>query len=166
MTLGANEDVAEAVREGVNQPAAAPSATLSPLLAGEVGAARSYRRQAKASNTIRAYASDWRQFESWCDERGIEPLPARAEAVATWLAVLARAGRADSTIGQHLAAIGWQHRQHGHVPPTARDERMVIADTLAGVRREARARPLAIRHRASPPCQPGRPLRPRARASA
>jgi integrase len=37
--------------------------------------------------------------------------------------------------------IGWQHRQQGHVPPTARDDRMVIADTLAGIRREARARP-------------------------
>ena len=141
MKLGVNEDAAEAVREGVNLPAAAPSATLSPLLAGEIAAARSYRRQAKASNTIRAYASDWGQFEAWCDKRGLDPLPARVEAVATWLAVLAQAGRADSTIGRHLAAIGWQHRQHGHVPPTARDDRMVIADTIAGIRREARVRP-------------------------
>ena len=143
MKLGVNEDAAEAVREGLNLPAAAPSAMLSPLLAGEIAAARSYRRQAKASNTIRAYASDWRQFESWCDDRGLEALPARAEAVATYLGVLAQAGRADSTIGRHFAAIGWQHRQQGHVPPTARDERMVIADTLAGIRREARARPSA-----------------------
>ena len=29
------------------------------------------------------------------------------------------------------------------MPPTARDERMVIADTLAGIRREARVRPSA-----------------------
>lgn len=55
--------------------------------------------------------------------------------------MLAQAGKADSTIGRHLAAIGWQHRQQGRVPPTARDERMVIADTLSGIRREARARP-------------------------
>jgi hypothetical protein len=96
---------------------------------------------------LRAYASDLRQFESWCDARDLEPLPARAEAVATYLAVLAQAGKADSTIGRHLAAIGWQHRQQGHVPPTARDERMVIADTLAGIRREARARPRTRRRR-------------------
>lgn len=115
----------------------------SPLLAGEIAAAALYRRRAKSANTTRAYASDWRQFEAWCDERGLEALPARAEAVATYLAVLAQAGRADSTIGRHLAAIGWQHRQHGHVPPAARDERMVIADTLAGIRREARVRPSA-----------------------
>lgn len=81
----------------------------------EIAAARGYRAQAKAANTIRAYTSDWNQFEGWCDERRLEPLPARPEAVATWLAALALAGKADSTIGRHLAAIGWKHRQDGLV---------------------------------------------------
>lgn len=98
---------------------------------------------ARDTNTLRAYMSDWGQFEGWCDARGLECLPARAEAVATYLAALALAGKADSTVGRHLAAIGWQHRQEGMVPPTLRDERMVIADTLAGIRREQRARPNA-----------------------
>ena len=113
------------------------------MLGDEVAAARSYRAQAKAANTIRAYTSDWNQFEGWCDERGLEPLPARPEAVATYLAALAMAGKADTTIGRHLAAIGWKHRQDGLVAPVQRDERMVIADTLAGIRREQRARPNA-----------------------
>lgn len=113
------------------------------MLGEEIAAARDYRAQAKAANTIRAYASDWSQFESWCDARSLEPLPARPEAVATYLASLALAGKADSTIGRHLAAIGWKHRQDGLVAPVQRDERMVIADTLAGIRREARARPSA-----------------------
>ena len=120
---------------------AAPSSAMAPALGVEIAAARSYRARAKAANTIRAYLSDWRQFETWCDARGLDALPARAEVVATYLASLAQAGKADSTIGRHLAAIGWQHRQQGHVPPTARDTRMVIADTLAGIRREARDRP-------------------------
>ena len=30
------------------------------------------------ANTIRADASDWGQFEAWCDERGLEALPARS----------------------------------------------------------------------------------------
>ena len=131
-----------AVSLTVVKPPAAPSTTTN-ILGGEVAAAAAYRRRAKSDNTIRAYDSDWRQFEAWCDERGLEPLPARPEAVATWLEVLAQAGRADSTIGRHLAAIGWQHRQRGEVPPTSRDERMVIADTLAGIRREQRVRPSA-----------------------
>ena len=122
---------------------ASPSSVMSDLLAGEIAAASAYRRRAKADNTIRAYESDWRQFEAWCDARELESLPARVEAVATYLASLAQAGKADSTIGRHLAAIGWRHRQAGEVPPTARDARQVIADTLAGIRREQRARPSA-----------------------
>jgi hypothetical protein len=112
-------------------------------LGEEIAAARGYRAQAKAANTLRAYTSDWNQFEGWCDARSLDPLPARPEAVATYLASLALAGKADTTIGRHLAAIGWKHRQDGLVAPVQRDERMVIADTLAGIRRETRARPSA-----------------------
>ncbi|MDT0510114.1 site-specific integrase [Novosphingobium sp. MMS21-SN21R] len=109
----------------------------------EIAAAQSYRAQAKAANTLRAYTSDWNQFEAWCDERSLDPMPARPEAVATYLASLALSGKADTTISRHLAAIGWKHRQDGQVPPSARDARRVIADTLAGIRREARTRPSA-----------------------
>ena len=110
-------------------------------LVDEIAAAHSYRTKAKSANTLRAYASDWNQFEVWCDERGLEPLPARVEAVATWLAALAKAGKADSTITRHAAAIAWYHRRAGEVAPQHRDPRWVIADTLAGIRREQRARP-------------------------
>jgi site-specific recombinase XerD len=124
--------------------AAAPSdaiACTERRLSEEIAVARSYRARAKAANTIRAYQSDWCQFEGWCDERGLDVLPARPEAVATYLAFLATAGKADSTITRHSAAIGWRHCQDGLVPPVARDARMVIADTLSGIRREQRARP-------------------------
>ncbi|WP_230959897.1 site-specific integrase, partial [Erythrobacter donghaensis] len=114
---------------------------IPPQLAAEIEAARSYRARSKAANTVRAYDSDWRQFEEWCWTRDLEPMPAMPEVVATWLASLAQAGRADSTIGRHLAAIAWHHRQAGHVAPQHRDPRDVIADTLAGIRREQRARP-------------------------
>lgn len=122
-----------------------PAAPAEPgrRLSDEIAAAGVYRTQAKAANTLRAYTSDWTQFEGWCDERRLEPLPARPEAVATYLASLALAGKADTTIGRHLAAIGWKHRQEGVVPPTQRDAHGVMADTLAGIRREARARPSA-----------------------
>ncbi len=114
---------------------------LPPQLAAEIAAARSYRARSKAANTVRAYDSDWRQFESWCWQRSLDPLPAMPEVVATYLASLAQAGRADSTIGRHLAAIAWHHRQAGEAAPQHRDLRDVIADTLAGIRREQRARP-------------------------
>ena len=75
-------------------------------LHAEIVAARGYRAQAKAANTLRAYASDWNQFEGWCDGRSLEPLPARPEAVATYLASLALAGKAGTTIGRHLGPVG------------------------------------------------------------
>ena len=52
-------------------------------------------------------------------------------------------GQGRQPIGRHLAAIGWKHRQVGLVAPVQRDERMVIADTLAETRREQRTRPSA-----------------------
>ncbi len=113
----------------------------SGLLVAEIAAARSYRTRAKSDNTLKAYGSDWRQFEDWCWERGLIAIPAAPEAVATYLAALALAGRADSTITRHLAAIGWKHRQDGVAAPMARDTRMLITDTLSGIRREQRARP-------------------------
>jgi len=143
---GSEDDAGKAGQVAMNAMAVASSVTCpapTRALGEEIAAARGYRAQAKAANTLRAYTSDWNQFEGWCDARGLEPLPARPEAVATWLAALALAGKADSTIGRHLAAIGWKHRQEGLVAPVQRDDRMVIADTLAGIRREARARPSA-----------------------
>ncbi|MDP3674196.1 MAG: hypothetical protein Q8R44_03750 [Novosphingobium sp.] len=82
---GIGDAAGQDTRVALGPLAAASPAKISPLLADEIAAARSYRRQAKAHNTIRAYASDWRQFEAWCDERGLDPLPARPEAVATYL---------------------------------------------------------------------------------
>lgn len=146
MADGTADAARNEARAAMNAIAAVSSTTIAEPgreLGEEIAAARVYRAQAKAANTLRAYTSDWCQFEDWCDTRRLEPLPARPEAVATWLAALALAGKADTTIGRHLAAIGWKHRQDGLVAPVQRDERMVIADTLAGIRREARARPSA-----------------------
>jgi len=138
--------------EGEGRQIAVPPGT-APALAGaiitvgegplvaEIAAARAYRTRAKSVNTLRAYASDWRQFDDWCWERQLTSLPAAPEVVATYLAALALVGRADSTITRHLAAIGWKHRQDGLVPPMGRDAHALIADTLSGIRREQRARP-------------------------
>ena len=146
MVQGSEDATRNDARVAMNAVSVASSVAIAEpgrRLGEEIAAARSYRAQAKAANTLRAYTSDWSQFEGWCDERGLDPLPARPEAVATYLAALALAGKADTTIGRHLAAIGWKHRQEGLVSPTARDAHHVIADTLAGIRREARARPSA-----------------------
>lgn len=144
--MSGDEDAAAA--NGRIAGALAANASLSALdepggLVAEIAAAHGYRVNARSANTLRAYASDWKQFARWCDERGAEPLPARPEAVATWLAALALAGKAGSTISRHAAAIAWYHRRAGQVAPQHRDSRGVITDTLAGIRRTQCFRPSA-----------------------
>ena len=91
-----DDDNSKALRHS-DEPALAPLGNaIPPQLAAEIEAARSYRARSKAANTVRAYDSDWRQFEEWCWTRDLEPMPAMPEAVATYLASLAQAeiGRA------------------------------------------------------------------------
>ncbi len=38
-------------------------------------AARHYAQKSKAASTWRAYASDWRIFEQWCDAAELAALP-------------------------------------------------------------------------------------------
>jgi hypothetical protein len=50
------------------------SMDLVPVVEGSLGPAeklvRDYVAQAKAPNTLRAYAADWRHFTAWCRSRG------------------------------------------------------------------------------------------------
>ena len=102
------------------------------------------RRQSKAENTRRAYASDWRQFTAWCMFSGISSLPARPEAVAGYLSHLTMSKTptghdyATNTIARRLASISHFHREAGKPDPT-QDER--VRTIMDGVRRENATRP-------------------------
>ena len=124
--------------------------SIPPQLAAEIEAARSYRARSKAANTVRAYDSDWRQFEEWCWTRDLEPMPAMPEAVATYLASLAQAGRADSTIGRHLASIAWHHRQAGQVAPQRREQRARPTRKKSAILAADLARMIAVAEGQSP----------------
>src|SRR5689334_19954208 len=50
--------------------------------------------------------------------RRLEPLPASADSVATFLAAQAAAGAKASTLGRRAAAIRYAPRLAGHEPPT------------------------------------------------
>ncbi|WP_242187103.1 site-specific integrase [Sphingomonas sp. CARO-RG-8B-R24-01] len=108
---------------------------LPAVLEAEVDAARGYAAASRAASTRRAYLSDWSIFTAWCDSRGIEPLPARPAAVATFLAAEAEAGVKTATIGRRLAAIGYMHRAQGFDAPQACVGAQAIRDVLAGIRR-------------------------------
>ena len=87
----------------------------SPAKPAEIAlaAAIAYAQGADAAETRRAYATDWRDFTTWCAATGLAPLPAAPETVAAYLAAAARR-LALATLRRRLAAIARAHRQAGH----------------------------------------------------
>ena len=94
-------------------------------------AAREYAAQAKAPNTLRAYASDWRHFCAWCEAHDMVPLPAAPEAVALYLADLASTHKA-ATLTRRVSAISQAHQLAGQEPPT---DSAAVRAVMAGIRR-------------------------------
>jgi integrase len=74
--------------------------------------------ETRAPNTQRAYESDFAHFRTWCQTRGIGPLPATPEALYLYLMDLVAddnaAGYAVATVERRLAAIGAVHRSNGY----------------------------------------------------
>ena len=113
-------------------------------LRGLADKARDYARGARADNTRRAYAADWRHYAAWCARRGLEPLPPEPQTIGLYLADLAseipagaKRGRAAATVDRRLAGLGWNFRQRGFTLDRADRH---IREVLAGIRR-AHGRP-------------------------
>jgi hypothetical protein len=98
-----------------------------------VEAAREFTQAAKSEATRRAYASDLRDFDSWCATQRRAPMPAEPETVALYITHLARSGRAASTIQRRLAAVSQFHQLAGHVPPPTAD--WEVRQVIQGIRR-------------------------------
>jgi integrase len=121
-------------------PATAPNPGLPSHLEGLAETARHYARGAKAKNTQRAYAADWRHYTAWCRRRDLEPLPPDPQVVGLYLAACASApampGKKPGsvrTIERRLSAIGWNCAQRGQ--PLDRADRH-IAEVMKGIRRQ------------------------------
>lgn len=104
---------------------------VSPHVAAFEEKARAYAEQAKASNTRRAYQSDFADFTAWCEEAGAASLPASP---ATLLAYLIQ--RAEtltvSTLQRRLVAIREAHRYAGFEIDT---NGVAFRDAWRGLRR-------------------------------
>lgn len=111
------------------------TAVVSPEVADR---ARRYIGASLAPNTQRAYATHWKDFTVYCQERGYDSLPAPAVAVIDYLTFLADVGAKPSTIAVKAAAIHYMHTKHKHPSPTDTPE---VKSVVAGIRRELKARP-------------------------
>lgn len=105
-----------------------PAPDLPADLAAQVD---SLRLAGKAPATIRAYRSDLRRFVAWCDQAGLQSLPAHPDTVSAYLAD--QVGQVKvSTLRRHLATISKAHQVAGLPNPC---KTTALADTLAGIRR-------------------------------
>jgi site-specific recombinase XerD len=84
--------------------------------------------QQRALNTRRAYRSDWRDFQVFCENAKCAYLPATPISVCLYLAFQARIGKAVATITRRLAAITAQHKAAGFPTPVNADVGMVLVD--------------------------------------
>lgn len=96
--------------------------------------------KAKASNTSKAYETDWKLFATWCASRGLVALPASPETVALYITHLTRSAdererRKPATIQRRLTSINTMHKLAGQPAPATMQHPLVSA-TLQGSRRE------------------------------
>ena len=95
--------------------------------------ARDYVSHSKAASTLKAYRTDWRDFETWCAASGLTALPAAPETVALYLAA-----RADTlkpaSLGRRLAAISKAHSSAGYESPASM-RHAPVSETFKGIKR-------------------------------
>jgi site-specific recombinase XerD len=96
-------------------------------------AAQDFAAASRSKATLRAYKSDWHDFEKWCDRHCLITLPADARTVAAYLSAMATGQPAKlATIRRRLATIGYAHRCAKYDSPA--DDPAVKA-TMAGIAR-------------------------------
>lgn len=76
---------------------------------------------AKADNTSRAYASDWTAFCAWCDDHGLQVLPASVETIALYLTDQKDTLKV-STLQRRMSSINQAHRMARYEPFSTRGE--------------------------------------------
>ena len=107
--------------------------------------ARTFTSATRADSTLRAYASDWADFELWCRAHHASTMPAEPIVVVLYLTDRAKTLK-PSTLSRRLAAISIAHQWAGKVSPTT-DVR--VREVMRGIRRtlgtaQAEAAPLTI----------------------
>ena len=95
---------------------------------------KEFAKGAKAPATVKAYRSDWLDFEQWCGSHQMVSLPATPETVALYIADRAFT-LASGTITRRLTSITHAHRAKGHTETPATTHHTIVGEALSGIRR-------------------------------
>ena len=101
----------------------------------------------KANNTLRAYKSDFKDFEVFCAKHGFNSIPTEPKIVSLYLTHLS-ANSKISTLRRRLVSIGVVHKLKGHYLDT---KHPVIIENLMGIKRKKGSiqtgkKPILINH--------------------
>ena len=89
-------------------------------------------QSSKANNTVRAYKSDFKDFELFCAKNGFKPLPSEPKVVSLYLTYLSTKEVKMSTLKRRLVSIGVIHRLKGHYLDTKHPS---IIENIMGIKR-------------------------------
>ena len=89
-------------------------------------------RSSKASNTIRAYKSDFNDFSLFCAKNGFKFLPSEPKVVSIYLTYLSTKDAKMSTLKRRLVSIGVIHKLKGHYLDTKHPS---IIENVMGIKR-------------------------------
>ena len=105
-------------------------------------------QSSKASNTVRAYKSDFKDFGLFCAQNGFKSLPSEPKIVSLYLTYLSTKDMKMSTIKRRLVSIGVIHKLKGHYLDTKHPS---IIENIMGIKRRKGSvqngkKPLLISH--------------------
>ena len=89
-------------------------------------------KSSKANNTLRAYNSDFNDFELFCVKNGFKSLPSDPKIVSLYLTHLSTKDLKMSTLKRRLVSIGVIHKLKGHYLDTKHPS---IIENIMGIKR-------------------------------
>ena len=89
-------------------------------------------QSSKANNTVRAYKSDFNDFELFCIKNGFRSLPSEPKIVSLYLTYLSAKGAKMSTLKRRLVSIGVIHKLKGYYLDTKHPS---IIENVMGIKR-------------------------------
>ena len=88
-------------------------------------------RSSKASNTLRAYKADYKDFARFCIKHGFKSMPTEPKIISLYLTHLSQTSK-FSTLKRRLASISVIHKLSGHYIDV---KHPVITENLMGIKR-------------------------------
>ena len=89
-------------------------------------------QSSKATNTIRAYKSDFKDFGLFCAQNGFKSLPSEPKVVSLYLTYLSTKDAKMSTLKRRLVSIGVIHKLKGHYLDSKHPS---IIENIMGIKR-------------------------------